>query len=116
MHILQHSWYVCRLRVLGLFLRAPAMSDLLISNHSHLSIQIYPIPLQPSNTIASLCLVDYPRVFDPLPRLFRSSVCWSRIRISILLAAFHARSVVSVLQSFILVLIMSRVDLAGARS
>ena len=38
MHILQHSWYVCRLRVLSLFLRAPAVSDLLISNHSHLSI------------------------------------------------------------------------------
>ena len=57
-------------------LRAPAMSDLLISNHSHylslrgfgsvpLSITASSISLRSSNTITSLCLVDYHRAFDP---------------------------------------------------
>ena len=83
------------IHVLGLFfLRAPAVSDLLISNHSHLSIQIY-LPLRPSNTIASLCLVDYLRAFDSLfDYPDHRCLCQSHLRISILFTVLHARSAI----------------------
>ena len=72
----------------------PTVSDLLISNHSHLSIQIY-LSLQPSNTIASLCLVDYPRALDPLfDYPDHQRLCRSRLRTSILLVVFHIRPAV----------------------
>jgi hypothetical protein len=83
MHILQHSWYACRFHISQPIypLRVPAVSNLLISNHSHLSIYLsidlvqefwqcspshhcFSISLQPSYIIVSLCLVDYPRVLD----------------------------------------------------
>lgn len=56
-----------------------------------LSIQIY-LSLQPSNTVAFLCLVDYRRAFDPLDCGLQR-LCRSRFRISFLLIVFHIRSI-----------------------